>query len=141
MINVICGKKGSGKTKKLIDSANDCVQKSKGSVVFMDDNNRYMYDLHRDIRFVDTSQYKIGNAERFIGFILGISSQNFDIEAMYIDAFLRHTGLEPKELEQVMQKLEKIGEGFNMDIYISLSSDPEELPEFFSKYNIMKSYL
>jgi len=141
MVNVICGKKGSGKTKKLIDSANENVKKSKGSVVFLDDNNRYMYDLHRDIRFVDTTPYKIDNAEKFIGFILGISSQNFDIEAMYIDAFLRHTGLEPKDLEQVMESLAKIGEGFNMDIYISLSSDPETLPEFFSKYNIIKSYI
>lgn len=141
MVNVICGKKGSGKTKKLIDSANESVQKSKGNVVFMDDNNRYMYDLHRDIRFVDTSQYNINNAERFIGFILGISSQNFDIETIYIDAFLRHIGLTPQDLEPIMQEIEKIGEAFNMEIFLSLSTDPEQLPEFFSKYNIIKSYI
>ena len=73
MINVICGKKGSGKTKKIIDSANENVQKSKGSVVFVDDNNRYMYDLHRDIRFVDTSAYNI----RQCGKIHRVYSWNF----------------------------------------------------------------
>lgn len=141
MVSVICGKKGSGKTKKLIDSANESVKKSKGSVVFLDDDNRYMYDLHRDIRFVDTSPYNINNAEKFIGFVLGISSQNFDIEAMYIDAFLRHIGLETKDLDEVMKTLENIGETFNMDIYISLSSDPDTLPGFFSNYTIIKSHI
>ena len=42
MIQVIAGKKGSGKTKRLIDMANKSAQESKHDIVFIDDDNRYM---------------------------------------------------------------------------------------------------
>ena len=36
MINIICGEKGSGKTKKILDLANERALNSKGTVVFLD---------------------------------------------------------------------------------------------------------
>ena len=40
MIQVIYGKKGSGKTKRILDMANHMVDTQHGDVVFVDDDNR-----------------------------------------------------------------------------------------------------
>ena len=42
MIQIIFGKRGSGKTKRIIDMANASVGEQKGSVLFIDDDSRYM---------------------------------------------------------------------------------------------------
>ena len=41
MIQVIHGRKGSGKTKRIIDLANDAIKEQKGDVVFVDEDNQY----------------------------------------------------------------------------------------------------
>ena len=38
MIQVIFGKKGSGKTKRILDMANASVKEAKGNVLFIDDD-------------------------------------------------------------------------------------------------------
>ena len=55
MIQIIAGEKGVGKTKRLIEMANEAGKTSNGHVVFIDDDNRHMYDLHYNIRFVKTN--------------------------------------------------------------------------------------
>ena len=57
MIQVIHGKKGSGKTKRILDQANEAIKEHKGDVIFIDDDNRYMYDLRHEVRFVNASEY------------------------------------------------------------------------------------
>ena len=55
MIQVIAGKKGSGKTKRIIDMANQASQESKHDIVFIDDDNRYMFDLRHEVRFINAA--------------------------------------------------------------------------------------
>ena len=57
MIQILIGEKGEGKTKRLIDMSNEAGKLSDGHIVFIDDDNRHMYDLHYNIRFVDTTEY------------------------------------------------------------------------------------
>ena len=45
MVKLLLGHKGSGKTKQMIDLANESVESSKGSVIFINKNHRLMYDL------------------------------------------------------------------------------------------------
>ena len=52
MVKLIVGHKGSGKTKQMIELANDTVDNSKGSVIFINKNSRLMYDLKYSIRVV-----------------------------------------------------------------------------------------
>ena len=89
MIQVIYGKKGSGKTKRLLDMANDALKVEHGDIVFVDDDKRYMYDLRHEIRFVDASEYSVKSADMFLGFLSGMLSQNFDVTAIFIDAFMK----------------------------------------------------
>ena len=53
MIQIIAGKKGSGKTKRIIDMTNEKVKDSQHDVVFIDDDNRYMLDIDHKARFIN----------------------------------------------------------------------------------------
>ena len=58
MIKLITGAKGTGKTKIIIDMANDNVETAKGDIVFITDTDRYMYSLRYQVRVINTSCLK-----------------------------------------------------------------------------------
>ena len=99
MIQVIAGRKGSGKTKRIIDMANKASQDSKHDVVFIDDDNRYMFDLQHNVRFINASEYSLTNDQMFAGFLSGVIAQNFDVGLILIDAFMKLIHLELDESE------------------------------------------
>ena len=59
MIKVIYGAKGTGKTKQMIDAANEAVKTAKGHLVFITDTKRGMYDLEREVRFIDVTDFDV----------------------------------------------------------------------------------
>ena len=136
MIQVIAGKKGSGKTKRLIDLTNTTARDAEHDVIFLDDNNRYMFDVDHKVRFINAEDYHIRNADMFIGFLCGMLSSNFDIGTVFIDAFLNLCHTELPDTGEVVKKLAELGTKHNVDFVLSLSADPEELPEYLKKYLI-----
>ena len=52
MITLILGKKGSGKTKKMMDLCKAAVEQSKGNVVFIEKDNTLTYDLSHKARLL-----------------------------------------------------------------------------------------
>ena len=136
MIQVIAGKKGSGKTKRIIDMANLATKDSKHDIVFIDDDNRYMFDLRHEVRFINASEYNLANDQMFMGLLCGIVAQNFDIGLICIDAFKKLIKNELNTTEWLFQRLEAISEKHSVDFAISVSADVEELPEFIKKYAI-----
>ena len=56
MINLIIGKKGTGKTKRMIKLAQDALHQATGQVVFIDDDKRCMSELNYKIRFINTTE-------------------------------------------------------------------------------------
>ena len=52
MVKLLIGHKGSGKTKRMIELANETVQTARGSIVFINKNSRLIYDLDYKIRVV-----------------------------------------------------------------------------------------
>lgn len=136
MIQVIYGKKGSGKTKRLIDMANESIKEQKGDVLFIDDDNRYMFDLRHEIRFINAGEYDVHTAEVFYGFICGLLAQNFDVSLIFVDAFLKLTRAEIAQLGWLFDKLNTIGRQHEVRFVISVSGDPAEMPEFIAPYII-----
>ena len=59
MIRVIMGKKGTGKTKQMIDMINQAVQSEHGNVVCIEKGNKLTFDIHYQIRLVDSSEYDV----------------------------------------------------------------------------------
>ena len=134
MIKVICGPKGSGKTKRIIDAANEAVAGAKGNLVFITDTKRYMYDLRREIRFIDTSDYSVAGEDALCGFIKGVIAGRYDNEYVYVDGIARIAGKAIKDMAQFFYMMEKVSDMRSLTLYITCSCAEEELPEFAKKY-------
>ena len=134
MIQVLLGDKGSGKTKRLIDLANDALKQEHGNIIFVDDDKRYMYDLHRDIRVIDTNDFMVAGEEALIGFVKGVVAANNDNEYLFIDGAARIAGKEIKDMAAFYYMLDKISEQNGLTIYVTCSCTKEELPDFVAKY-------
>lgn len=134
MIKIICGPKGTGKTKIIIDEANKKIEEAKGHLIFITNTKRYMYDLKRDIRMIDTSDYQIAGEEALCGFVKGVVAANNDNEYLFIDGAARIAGKEIKDMAAFYYMLDKLSEENGLTVYVTCSADKNELPEFVTKY-------
>ena len=134
MIKLIYGPKGAGKTKQLIQSANANAQGAKGLSVFITDTKRYMYDIARDVRFIDVTEWSVAGEEALCGFVKGVAACNSDHEYIYIDGIARITGKNLSELAGLFYMLEKISNDNSITITVTCSCAEEELPDFVKKY-------
>lgn len=129
MIQIIAGEKGKGKTKVLIERANSAVKEAKGSIVYLDKSNKHMYELSNKIRLINVKDYCIENYSEFIGFICGLISQDHDLEAIFLDSFLKIAYSEGPNISLILEKLEHISKEFNIDFVISISLNEADFPE------------
>ena len=134
MIKVIYGAKGTGKTKMMIDAANEAVKTAKGHLIFITDSKRGMYDLEREVRFIDTSDYDVAGEAALCGFIKGVIAGNNDNEYVFIDGVARIAGKPVQEMAAFFYMLEKVGKDDGVTITVSVSAEKEELPDFVTKY-------
>ena len=130
MVKFMAGLKGEGKTKKLISMANEHVKTADGHLVFIDDDRRHTREINRDIRFVEVSKGTLSNYREFIGFILGILSQNSDIQHIYIDGITNIIKtLDDEALVKLQKRLELISKLNSVAFTISINIEPEKLPD------------
>lgn len=134
MIQVIYGAKGSGKTKQLVDDANNFAKQAKGVVVYLDRSNHRIHDLEREIRLVDASHFGLKSQRDIVAFIKGMLAANFDIEKVYIDGLARLLDCNICELGEVYQGLEQLSDEFGISFVITASSAKEDLPDFVAKF-------
>ena len=134
MIRIIYGPKGSGKTKQLIDQANPEAGSIAGESVFISDTTRYMFDLKRNIRFIDLTEFNIAGEDAFCGFIKGVIAANRDNEYLYIDGASRIAGKSLSDMAEFFYMLDKVSERLNLKITIVCSAAKEDLPPFIAKY-------
>ncbi|NMA94206.1 MAG: ATP-binding protein [Clostridiales bacterium] len=140
MVKLLIGHKGSGKTKTMIDMANDSLNKVDGSVVFINKNHRLMYELKYRIRVVCMEDFEhITNTDEYIGFIYGIISQDHDIEIIFIDSILRHADVKISDLEEFLERLDNISERYELDFVVSISADREELGDYINNYKVLNA--
>lgn len=135
MVELLIGKKGTGKTKALIESVNNASAVAKGNVVFIsDDTSRSMYDIKSKIRMAETTEFDIESYNEFFGFICGIVSRDFDITNIFIDGIFRIVGTtELDGFEEFLSRLEKMSSKFNIQFVISVSVDADTAPEYIKK--------
>lgn len=129
MIQIIAGEKGKGKTKHLLDRVNESVKSATGNIVYLDKNQKHMYELSNKVRLINVSDYLISNCDEFLGFLCGILSQDHDLEEMYLDSFLTIAVMKDEELTHAITKLEEIAKKFHVNFVLSISRNESELPE------------
>ena len=134
MIKVIYGAKGTGKTKMMIEAANAAVNEAKGHLIFITDNKRCMYDLEREVRFIDVSDYDVAGEAALCGFIKGVVAGNNDNEYVFIDGVVRIAGKPVAELAAFFYMLDKVSQTNNLTITVAVSAAKEDLPDFVAKY-------
>ena len=124
MIKVIMGLKGSGKTKKLIDSINEAVANARGDVVCIEFGKKLTYDVNYRVRLVDSQEYGINNLDMLKGFISGLHAGNFDITNVYIDNLYKTIGNDRAAGEAFIVWCAAFAEANNMNITVTVSDDP-----------------
>ena len=79
MVSLITGRKGSGKTKRLIEQVNKAVEASSGNVVCVEKERLLTYDINYRARLIETDFYKVSGYKAFYGFLSGICAGDHDI--------------------------------------------------------------
>ena len=134
MIHVIMGLKGSGKTKKLIDSIKDSVANAHGDVVCIEFGQNLTYDLPHKVRLVDSKEYGISNPDMLKGLLSGLHAGNYDITNVYIDNLYKTIGTDRAAGEEFILWCAKFAEANYMDITITVSDDPALASEEVKKF-------
>lgn len=134
MIHLVYGAKGSGKTKRIIDQANACIDNASGDVVFITDTNRYMFEIKYQIRVSNTAEHHIASEEALLGFIKGMIAGNHDIKTIFIDGAHRIAGKDVSEMSNFYAELDAIAKRNEVEFVISVSKDLAEMPEFLIQY-------
>ena len=124
MIRVIMGLKGSGKTKKLIDSIHETLETASGDVVCIEYGKKLTYDVNYKVRLVDSKEYAISNPDLLKGFLSGLHAGNYDITNVYIDNLYKTIGADRAAGEEFIVWCAAFAEANNMNITVTVSDDP-----------------
>ena len=139
MVQLLIGHKGSGKTKSMCDMANELIEKSSGSIVFLSKNDRLIHDLKHKIRVVCMEDFShITNPDEYIGFIYGIISSDHDLEYVFIDSILKHADVSPADLPAFLTRLTNITKLYGVKFVVSVRLDKEEMVGIdFSDFEVL----
>ena len=138
MVHIVCGEKGKGKTKVILEKANEAIKTSGGNVVFLDKDLAHMYELNNKIRLINVKDFLVENANEFVGFLCGIISQAHGLEAIFLDSFLKISFTDKDTMKPVLDKIIQVADKYSVDIILSLSVKSEDMPEEY-KHNILVS--
>ena len=134
MVKVIAGLKGSGKTKKLINSINTAIKTESGSMVCIEKGSALTFDIDYRVRLIDASEYDIGSYTFLKGFISGLHAGNFDITHVYIDNLYKTIGNDRAAGEAFILWCAEFAQANDMNITLSVSDDPAEASEAIKAY-------
>ena len=127
MIRLITGKKGSGKTKIIIDRINTAVKNTNGCLVCIEKGETLRRSISYKVRWCDTEQFAIDTFDAFYGFVAGMLAGNYDIKEIYVDGILKIAGADFEE------KLDKLT-GDDSVVTFTVSADVSELPASVTKF-------
>ena len=134
MIKLICGEKGAGKTKQILDMANDTAKTSKGTVVFLDKDDSHKLSLSYKVRLNDMSEWRIASDNELVAFIKGMLATNYDITDIFVDGVVKISGHPVEELANFFGCLERVISDKDVTVVLTISKDADALPDFLAKY-------
>ncbi len=139
MVKILIGEKGAGKTRQMVDRANEKLESSKGNVIFITKStDRLTFDLKHDIRVVSMSDHdEITNVDEYIGFLAGMASSNHDIETIYIDSILKQADIDVENIEELLDRLKFYSKKYEIELVVSISADKEKLGTVLAPYELL----
>ena len=136
MVRVIMGKKGSGKTKQMIELINSAVHSENGNVVCIERGPKLTYDIHYKIRLVEASHYDMSNFDFLKGFISGLYAGNYDITHVFIDSLTKIVSSDASDhaVEEFLDWLNSFSEKNNIKFTVTISADEDTATEGMKQY-------
>ena len=128
MIKLIIGKKGSGKTKRLIDLVNETAKNSPGNVVCIEKGDALTYSISHAVRLVDTENYGISGYGELYSLICGIAAGNHDVTHIFGDATIKLGG-SIEGLTDFFHRVSAVAEDSNIKFIFTVSCDETEIPQ------------
>jgi hypothetical protein len=126
MIKIIIGRKGSGKTKLLVDMVNKATETSLGNVVCIEKGDTLTYSVTHKARLIDADAYGISGYGEYYGMVAGIKSGNHDVTHIFGDATLR---IGTRDYDELVSFFERIAKIEDVEFIFTVSADKEELPK------------
>ena len=126
MIKIIIGKKGSGKTKKLVDLVNEATVKSLGNVVCIEKGDTLTFSVTHKARLIDADAFGISGYGEYYGMLSGIKAGNHDVTHIFGDATLR---IGTRNYDELVAFLERVSKIDDVEFLFTISADKEELPK------------
>ena len=134
MVKLIIGRKGTGKTKALIELVNTATANSKGSVICIEKGAKLNYDITHKARLIDTDYFSVTDASSLYGFVAGIFASDHDITEIFIDSALKICQDDIVAFEKFVLEINKLSETLNFDLVMTSSLPVEECPEALKKF-------
>lgn len=136
MVKVIMGRKGTGKTKKLIEMVNQAIENKRGDVVVIEKGTELRYDIPHQARLVEAGAYGIDSYEILKGFLSGLHAGNYDITDVFIDSLYKVVGREgtPHEVEKFLEWLDSFAHREKIRFTIMISQDISLASEGMKNY-------
>lgn len=133
MIQLITGRKGTGKTKIIIDKINAAVKDTNGCLVCIEKGETLRRSISYKVRWTDADVFKIDSFDSFYGFVAGMLAGNFDIKEIYVDGIFKICGADYEALGRILEKLEALTAN-DVVVTFTVSADPSELPASVTKF-------
>ncbi len=134
MLKLIIGRKGSGKTKTIVEMANAKVLETKGAVVFIEKGTKLIHEVKYQARLLDTDEYMIENADQLYGFVAGNYGGNHDVSDIFIDSALKICGNDMAQFAKFLDKVIVFSGTHPVNFVITSSLAAEDLPEKYRQY-------
>lgn len=139
MIEYILGAKGAGKTKWLIDQANEDIKNGNGNIAFVEVDDDHIFSLDYNVRLINATEYKLDNMENFYGFLCGLFAMDYDLEKIYVDGIYKVIKLSQEDLKELSSRINSLGLE-NRKLYVNvdylLSEMDEELKSCSQEVNL-----
>ena len=130
MVTLLIGKKGTGKTKRLIAKANEAIVSSKVYVAVVARGLELRYDINHRARLIDVKEYGIKGVEMLSGFLSGVCAGNYDVTDIFVDTTMKILDTDDAQaLESLITKLVPLSEHTGTHITLSISMDAADVPE------------
>ena len=133
MIKLIAGKKGTGKTKLLINAIHEAEQASNGNVVAIQIGSSLNIDIYHKVRLVNIEDYNIDNYDAMYGFIAGMLASDYDCRDIFVDGILKICGRDMEKVGAMFDKVAAVS-GENTHVTFTISAEVADLTENIKKY-------
>lgn len=134
MIQIICGPKGTGKTKVMLDMLSKACDDAKGDIVFITDKRFNTVNINFKARLLYTEEFGVMELNSFIGFVKGLLAGNADIEYLFIDGLCKMTGYETENVQTFIDAISALEKEYGFKAFLTVSMDADKIPENAKQY-------